>query len=135
MTERLTKQDIVDIINYLNHMTFPRSSGKEITSRILNEMFEYKTIEEEYGINLITVFKALKYGVYEVNIETHHYGNGETVTEKHFTHYDIDYINKQNQLVYYYYSLGDWEHEKRLYKYFDFKDYDKTWALTREELE
>ena len=102
----------------------------------VNKLGQLEDIEEELGIDFITLFKALKYGVYtEVNIETHHYGNGETITEKHFTHYYIDYINSNHQLVHYYYSLGDWEHEERLYKYFDFKDYGKTWVINKEDLE
>lgn len=58
MKERLTKQDIKDIIH--NKQAIARSVGKTVTTKLLNEMLEYKRIEEEIGIDLITLYDKFK---------------------------------------------------------------------------
>lgn len=82
---------------------------------------EYKQIEEELGIDLITLFKALKNGVY-------YFTNGNQLT-KDYVYLSDNYIN-----------IGT--HDKLSYSFMTafgretllFKDYGKTWALTKKEL-
>ena len=58
MEERLTKKDIVDIAK--NKQAIARSVGKTVTTKLLNEMLEYKRIEEEIGVDLITLYDKFK---------------------------------------------------------------------------
>ena len=58
MKERLTKKDVVDIIR--NKQVIARNIGKTITTKLLKEMLEYKRIEEEIGIDLITLYDKFK---------------------------------------------------------------------------
>lgn len=95
-----------------------------------NELKQYKDIEDELGIDLVTLFKALKNGIYYTN-----YGHGT-----------INYCDKPKLIpcyVYTYFSNGQVKRE--IYGY-DFvvskkgltisvKTYKKYWALTKEELE
>lgn len=79
---------------------------------ILETIKEYKIIEKELGIDLITLFKALKDGIYV---------NGEKVDVLLF--YDMDFFNKTSFQL----------HASNGINYY-IKDYGKTWALTKEEL-
>lgn len=86
----------------------------------LERLEQYKSIEEELGIDLITLFKALKNGVY--------------------------YFDEQGQLIYSYVWLTDnyvdtGVHNKLSYSFETaynetllFKDYGKTWALYKQDL-
>lgn len=76
---------------------------------------DLKTIEEELGIDLITLFKALKNGCY---VKTK---NGIFLK----TNTDIRIRPHSNQWQLYFFSYS------RVFT----KDYGKTWALTKEELE
>lgn len=75
------------------------------TEKALKENEQYKEIEEELGIDLVTLFKALKNGIYGK------IGNkNEHILAPHLSwHYREIYI-------------------------FKIKDYGKTWALTKEKL-
>ena len=55
---RLTKEDLMNTINN-TRCSGIRLVGKKMFAQIIDELYEYKTIEEEIGINLITLFKAL----------------------------------------------------------------------------
>ena len=85
-------------------------------------MCQLEDIEEEIGIDLITLFKALKNGC--------------------FAKETFDYIGrKQTQIIfteftqlYYTDDLDDYLIHIRTRDYY-LKDYGKTWALTKEELE
>ena len=79
-----------------------------------NKLGQLEDIEEELGIDLITLFKALKNGIW---IQ------------------DLMSLGIQSVSIHYSKEEGIY-----LYNYFfencyDFKDYGKTWALTKEELE
>lgn len=79
----------------------------------LNHYYQpYKDIEDELGIDIVTLFKALKKGIWI-------YDNGNPF----FT----SSIKLAMQLDAIYCSISDIE--------VLLKDYGKTWALTREELE
>ena len=73
-----------------------------------NKLGQLEDIEEELGIDLITLFKAMKNGFYD----------------KHF-HYGSAVIN--NGYICYYFDESGIRYK--------LKDYGKTWALTKEELE
>ena len=82
-------------------------------------------IEEELGIDLLTLFKALKNGIYlkfgsEKNIGV--YYEHTAILPRHF---DKDYKG----------YFIDLQLELSINFNFYFKDYGKTWALTKEELE
>lgn len=89
---------------------------------VFNKLGQLEDIEEELGIELITFFKALKYGVY-------YFTNGKQLIK--------DYVYLMDNY------MGGGPREKLSYSFFTafakqillFNDYGKTWALTREELE
>ena len=88
----------------------------------LDRLEEYRKFEEELGIDLITLFKALKNGIYYFAYE------GQLVH---------DYVNLINNYI----DVG--AHDKLSYSFLTlfekqillFADCGKTWALTKEELE
>lgn len=80
---------------------------------IFNKLGKLEDIEEELGIDLITLFKALKNGVYV------RYTNNE------IEHRIVAGIEEENITL----CIKE---NKECYMYFD--EYGKTWALTKEEL-
>lgn len=87
----------------------------ECIEKELKEHEQYKAIEKELGIDLITLFKAISNGVWvktKNDISKH-----LTVALKKRHH------TKEYWLFY------------RPYSHVYLKDYGKTWALTKEELE
>ena len=77
----------------------------------LTKLKHYEDIEEELGIDLITLFKALKNGVF---VKPWH-----TIRKRKMSLREYD-----GKLV----LFDDYENDYQL------KDYGKTWALTEEEL-
>lgn len=76
----------------------------------LDKLEQYKNIEEEIGIDLITLFKALKNGIYA----------------------EHRYV----QQCYICFIDGEWTIANlKNDEWWLLKDYGKTWALTKEELE
>ena len=115
---RLTKKELMSAIN--QPMCFgSRLVGKKMFAQIIKELCEYKTVEEEFGIDLLTFSKAFKNGVYAFNKEKHivkgyvaiAYDNGDF--ENYLRFVLPDRLNCDELL---------------------FKDCGKTWALTKEEL-
>lgn len=95
-----------------------RIVGKQMFLRIMAEMRQYKTIEKELGIDLVTLFKAFKNGVYVKEI-----GRMTTVWKL---------VNDDGGTC-----LGAWHNDfEKEYNtiFLHLKDYGKTWALTKEEL-
>lgn len=86
-------------------------------STIANKLGQLEDIEEELGIDLVTLFKALKNGIYVK----------ETQYSRH-----TDCIDGAS-LGFGYNSLYYYDEKNRFWNMF-FKDYSKTWALTKEEL-
>lgn len=90
--------------------------------RDLDRLDEYKKLEKELGISLITLFSALKYGVYYFTFD------GQLIH---------DYVSLTNNYI----NAG--AHDKLSYSFITFferqillfADYGKNWALTKEELE
>ena len=94
------------------------SSQLDDIEKELKEHEKYKAIEKELGIDLLTLFKALKNGIWTKkghiegeNLEIHFYQKLLSYMWESDDENDVDFIN------------------------FHFKDYGKTWALTKEELE
>lgn len=91
----------------------------ECIEKALKEHEQYKSIEEELGIDLVILFKALKNGIYEKFEDgTYIKFNGLCMPIK--SHKLKLNVNKKCL--------------ERGNDYFYFKDYGKTWALTKEEL-
>lgn len=88
----------------------------------LDRLEEYRKIEEEIGIDLITLFKALKYGVY-------YYTSQKQLTHDYVWLYD-NYVSAsvRDKLSY---SLLTCFQKQIL----SFEDYKKTWSIYREQLE
>ena len=87
----------------------------KLTSRSIDKLGRLEDVEEELGIDLITLVKALKDGIY-------------TNKWLHKTKYGIDLERKRFEG----HCSGDYGVVETSYYYF--KDYGKTWALTKEEL-
>lgn len=85
----------------------------------INKLGQLEDIEEELGIDLATLFKALKNGIYE-KFEDGEYVKFNGLCMPIKSHKLKLNVNKKCL--------------ERGNDYFYFKDYGKTWALTREEL-
>lgn len=101
----------------------------------LNKLGQLEDLEEELGIDLITLFKALKEGIYITKDGYLHTGNIEKFDDKE--KYNCLVLNASYDNNYY---LSDISHPYGdsecgdIGCYVKTKDYGKTWALTREEL-
>ena len=86
------------------------------------KLYKLENLEEELGIDLITLFKALKYGVY-------YYTSQNQLTHDYVWLYD-NYVSAsvRDKLSY---SLLTCFQKQIL----SFEDYKKTWSLDRKELE
>lgn len=87
---------------------------------------QYKSIEKELGIDLITLFKALKNGVWTNQEQT--YGDAKQGKIRFFK---VRLLLEEKSIGCIHNSI--WKGEeviRRLY----LKNYGKTWALTKEEL-
>lgn len=78
-----------------------------------NKLADLEEIEKELGIDLLTLFKALKDGIYSRDY-------GYLLVEHFVLKHEKQLHCKPLRIVEYRFAL---------------KDYGKTWALTREELE
>ncbi len=85
---------------------------------------KYEDIEEEIGIDLVILFKALKSK--ELWWKTKTYGLVKTTFQLEGLRPEISLIDRKLVISLCWHSLDDWE---RL------EDYGKTWALTKEELQ
>lgn len=103
--ERLTNNETIQMI-----FGCGRSGGKTYFAKVHSKLSKLEDIEEELGIPLEVLFKALKEGIVMDGEEYQTFLMYDEVTNS------------------YCFKCGGWG------KYF-LKDYRKTWALTREELE
>ncbi len=100
--------DLYKFANSCSHTFLDRIVDKEMSCKIVNELIQYKKIEEELGVDLVTLFKALKDGFVDCLNEYHHFSNLYFSDEEIFDGYT--------------------------HQSYNIKDYGKTWALTKEEL-
>lgn len=120
---RLTKKSDYHFEHYNANTTLPY---------ILNKLGQLEDIEEELGIELTILFKALKNGFYGTM-----YGalkedaNANNWEPMFYELKNIDIKKYKGKLVFIYY-LGDLSYSDFLV--YKFEDYGKTWALTKEEL-
>lgn len=104
--ENITKNELIEVID------------KDEANR---KLYELENIEEELGIDIITLFKALKYGVYYTS-------------KNQLTH---DYVWLFNN------HIRVCGHDRLSYSFLtcfqkqilSFEDYGKTWSIYREVLE
>ena len=91
----------------------------EAVEKDLEILEEYRKIEKELGIDLITLFKAKKEGIYYKTIN-----------------HNIYYISKKCLCIEFNYEWELWVENHSILEglLIHLKDYGKTWALTREEL-
>lgn len=125
--ERLTKEEIKECTPLVMASQMGRVYGKTLTKRIMSELLEYKCAEEELGVDFITlfkVFKALKNGAWFIN--PHDFNEMNYVKNLEF---NVDFDKKCFELRtgWYINSIGG--------ALFFFKDYGRTWGLTKKELE
>lgn len=83
-----------------------------------NKLGQLEDIEEELGIDLATLFKALKYGVFTKNRKGIHFTNRVHIGRNWI---DCLFVSTQTR--------------NTTHRIKQLKDYGKTWALTKEELE
>ena len=96
----------------------------DIVEKDLDLLEEYRKIEKELGIDLITLFKALKHGVYYKVINKDSPNYGKIFFDKYVLWgWNIDSDGN-------YFAMMQSQMQT-----FNLKDYGKTWALTKEELE
>ena len=118
LTERITTYLACDKIGNLTQITYIGIKDKKLAQEKLCQL---EDIEEELGIDLTILFKALKNGVYYFNDQ------GQLIHEyvwwisNYLTVGTHDKISSSFMTVY--------ENQILL-----FADYGKTWALTKEEL-
>ena len=107
----------------IEHNYIVPDNVENIITKSLNKLGQLEDIEEELGIDLITLFKALKNGVwYKTN--TYHLGN-----KKQEIRFGFPKLCSQPLFESLYLKLDDEESEN-----ISFGLYGKTWALTKGEL-
>ena len=100
---------------------------KETIEKDLDQLEEYRKIGEELGIDLISLFKALKDGIW--TNQEQWYGDEKQGKIRFF---QVRLLLEENAIGCIYNSM--WKGEEVIRTLY-FKDYGKTWALTKEKLE
>ena len=147
MISRLTKDEVKECATSVIAFQIGRVCGKTLTKQIMSELLEYKCIEAELGIDLVTLFKALKNGIYIKDGYNSFKDNGDkwfiTTIENEVAYYhrqlNIKQFTKRKKDG----MVGDDEYcpSEEVDKatgswnstYVYLEDYGKTWALTKEE--
>lgn len=104
-----------------------RNEPEEIHKQELanQKLCALEDIEEEIGVDLITLFTALENGVYRWHINV--YGDyDKSFVEKVFQEVELDISSRQLYHVSEISRTATWK--------LNLKDYGKTWALTKKEL-
>ena len=116
----------------------------ENSNACVDKLGRLEDIEEELGIDLITLLKASSFGFYsKENNEITYKRSGVVIVGKYLVETKPVYAVKETTLNSSYY--GDVESMKivdnayywewKTCKHWEIKNYGKTWALTKEELE
>lgn len=133
MNKKLTLNDVIEIGENARHnIILERWCGKEGSIRVLNEMYNYKSIEDRLELDLETIYQCAVDGFYEV-IPEHKLNSSDKVCSRSYSfRYGkyVDFKNKKLQGMWY----NDLD-ETYYMKEYKFEDYGKTWARTIEELE
>ena len=99
----------------------------ENSNACVDKLGKLEDIEEEIGIDLITLFKALRNGIWTNQEQC--YGDEKQGKIRFF---QVRLLLEENALGCIHNSM--WK-SKEVIRTLYFKDYGKTWALTKEELE
>lgn len=110
---RLTEKNLVEGWDNEYHVTPSLLSPNGM--KAIDKLGMLEDVEDELGIELTTLFKALDNGIY--------------LSPWGHKLVDFDFSNKA---LFYEYERYEDYYERQ---YFYLKDYGKTWALTKEELE
>ena len=94
---------------------------------IVNKLGQLEDIEDELGIDLITLFKALKNGIWTNQEQCY----GDEKQDK-IRFFQVRLLLEENAVGCIHNSM--WK-GKEVIRTLYFKDYQKTWALAKEELE
>lgn len=105
------------------------------TSKVeaLNKLGQYEDLEDELNFDLEIVIKALLNGVYcthSVSERNYFSGTELSISGNHEAlvvyENNVYWITKNGERI---------KQQRTIYKRFEFKDYGKTWALCKEDLE
>lgn len=106
-----------------------------IGGEVIDKLGQLEDIEEELGIGLITLFEALKQGIWYKKNGTVYYSKATLIScvknDKKESFWNFTTNENQKEVEITGFALLD-QFEGNLWY---FKDYGKTWALTKEELE
>ena len=128
--ERLTKKEELPFDSTYSPRCECIETGSTITfgqmlayDGVCAKLGKIEDIEEDLGIDLVTLFKALKKGIWFKRDD----GLIVTRTITYIGRFGLTYIGD---------SLGNDDGDyPNVFNYYPYKDYGKTWALTKEELE
>ena len=125
--ERLTRDNDTqyDLIGNYNSNIEEFTNNHKLRNSVLNKLGQLEDIEEELGVDLITLFKALKQGYIYEKLE-------DEITKR-----DVDMLDFQEGIrgvcLDKSYGIDNYKQCYQTLKYIN--GYGKSWALTREELE
>lgn len=113
----------------MNRLTEKYDDGSygisKCTCEVEKKLGQLEDIEEELGIELVVLFKALYEGVYVINVY-------ENII---FVEPILSFNKEKSTNLYVLDGITSFPPNKLCESYFYyFKDYGKTWALTKEEL-
>ena len=146
--KELTALETLDLLKKLKKNNIDDQEVEDMLLDIIEEELKkhrmLKNIEEELGVDLITLFKASSFGFYyKENNEIKYKRFGAVIVGKYLVETKPVYAVKETTLNSSYY--GDVESMKKVdnahywdwktCKHWEIKDYGKTWALTKDELE
>ena len=112
LTERKTNYPSCDKNGNLTQVDYIKIKDKSLAEE---KLVQLEDIEEELGIDLITLFKAQTQGFYIINVSN-------KIEKVRLSEWRFNLIKKE-------------VHRIQRNKHLLFANYGKTWALTKEELE
>lgn len=126
---RLTEKDIAYITSGANVIEIPDIvEGHKYTGQAIIKLGQLEDVEDELGIDLITLFKAVKNGIWiKFNMQSRTY-NWKTGEDKE-TGDQIVFVKAPFKTL-----AENIAYFRRLFEKEYVENYGKTWALTREEL-
>ena len=130
-SKKLTALEALELLKKLKKNNIDDQMVEDMLLDIIEEELKehrlLKKIEKELGIDLITLFKALIFGIWTNQEQC--YGDEKQGKIRFF---QVRLLLEENALGCIHNSM--WKGEEVIRTLY-FKDYGKTWALTKEELE
>ena len=125
--ERLTKDNDTqyDLIGNYNSNIEEFTNNHKLRNSVLNKLGQLEDIEEELGIDLVTLFRALKQGYIYVKLE-------DGIIKR-----DVDMLDfKEGVRCVLFDKSCQVDNNMQCYQMLNYiQDYGKSWALTKKELE